>query len=144
MIQVYPDEGLTTLLKMIARNDGNGLLWALFVNDVEPAVDNETSDFTKAAAWGQRTLDDTDFTLEQVVANVGTIQGNSIFLENDTGGPVDVYGFIVVEPITQKLVMVHRYPTAPITVADGAEIPMTPVLGNYSDLSVPVVDGGTF
>lgn len=144
MIQVYPDDGLTTLLRIIARNDGNGLSWALFVNDVEPAVDNQLGDFTQAAAWGKRLLDDTDFVLEQVVANVGTIQGDTIFLENDTGGPIDVYGFIVVEPVTQKLVMVHRYPTAPITVAHGAEIPLTPVLGNYSDLSVPVVDGGTF
>ena len=144
MLQVYPDEGLTTLLKTIARNDGNGLLWALFVNDVEPATDNELTDFTLSGLWGQVTLDDTDFVLEQVVANVGTIQGDSIFLENDTGAPVNVYGHVVIDPVTNKLVMVVRFPTAPITVADGAEIPLTPVLGNYSDLSVPVVDGGTF
>ena len=144
MIQVYPDEGLTTLLKIIARNDGNGLLWALFVNDVEPATDNELADFTLSAAWGQVTLDDTDFVLEQVVANVGTIQGNTIDLENDTGGAINVYGYVIIEPVSETLLMVYCDPNGPVSVADGDSYPITPVLGNYSDLSVPIVDGGTF
>lgn len=144
MLQVYPDEGLILMLRRIANNKDNGLLWALFTNDVDPDPANERSDFTIAGDWGQRTLDDDDFVLEQVVAHVGTIQGNTIFLTNDTGGNVTVYGFIVVEPTSNTLLMVNRFVDGPITVPNGGEVPMTPVLGNYSDKSVPIVDGGTF
>jgi len=144
MLQCYPDEGLTTLLKIVANNNGNGLIWRLFTNNVEPATSNELEDFTLAAAWGTRTVELEDFILSQVVAHVGTIQANTIMLENDTGSTVNVYGFVVIEPVNETLLMVYRYPDAPIAVADGEQIPMTPVLGDYSDLSVPIIDGGTF
>lgn len=144
MIQVYPDEGLTKLLRIIAHNSGNGLRWRLFVNDVEPDPSNELGDFELAGTWGQVALDDTDFVLSQVVAHVGTIQANTIELENDTGDLVGVYGYIVFEPGDGTLLMVHRFVDAPISVPDGESVPITPVLGDYSDLSVPIVDGGTF
>jgi len=144
MLQVFPDEGLTLMLRRIAHNNGDGLIWRLFTNDVEPDPDNELEDFDLAGTWGTRVVEESDFVLEQVVAHVGTIQANTINLENDTGGDVTVYGFVAYEPVTETLLMVYRYPEAPITVPDGETIPMTPVLGDYSDLTVPIIDGGTF
>lgn len=144
MLQVYPDGGLTKLLKIIANNAGEGLQWSLFVNDVEPDTSNELEDFELAEAWGHISLDDTDFVLEQVVAHVGTIQADTVNLLNDSGDDVEVYGYVVIEPVTQTLLMVWRDPDSPVTVEEGETYAITPVLGNYSDQSVPVVDGGTF
>ena len=54
---VYPDDGLLHQLKLIANNNGNGLLWQLYQNDIDPQLDSVLADFTLAdATWGRARL----------------------------------------------------------------------------------------
>jgi len=144
MRQVYPDEGLTKLLKIIASNGGDGLVWRLYVNDFDPDFGIVLGDLTLAGAWGTIVLTDAEFTDSQVIAHVGAIEAETVSFTNDTGNAIAVYGVAVYDDASQTLVMCQRFEDAPIVVEDGLSIEIDPVLGDYSDPFVPAIDGGTF
>ena len=145
MIQIYPDSGLVEMLLRIVANDGAGLTWALFQNDVEPDLDTNLADLTLAdAGWGQTVLDETDFTLSQVALHIGTIQGSAIVFVNTTGVDQDVYGYAVFDQVGGKLFAVARFDVAPQTIAPAGNVSVLPIFGDYSDVLIPVIDGGTF
>ena len=144
-MQIYPDEGLVLLLKLIVANRGVGLTWALFESNTIPTLESELGDFALASAtWGQVVLDDTAFTLEQVLLNNGAIQAPKHAFTNTTGITQTVYGYVVFDSVTQVLIAVSRDASAPIAVSAGGHYDVVPSIGDYSDVSIPTVDGGTF
>lgn len=144
-MQLYPDEGLVYLLKLIANNGGAGLTWALFDNDVTPTLDSLLADFHLASAtWAQVVLDDSAFVLEQVLMHNGSIQAAAHTFTNTTGLTQTVYGYLVFEAATHIIIKVERDPSAPVVIPAGSKYIVTPSFGDYSDVSIPEVDGGTF
>jgi len=144
-MQVYPDEGLVLLLKLVVNNKGEGLTWALFESNTQVTLASELADFTLAdVSWGQVVLDDTDFTLSQVLLNNGAIQAPTESFLNGTGSSKSIYGYVVFDQVTQKLVAASRDADAPTIVPDGSTYDVVPQIGDYSDVSIPEIDGGTF
>lgn len=144
-MQIYPDEGLILLLKLIAHNAGVGLTWQLFDSNTKPDLDSILADFSLASAtWAQTVLDETDFTLEQVLLHNGAIQAPRVTFTNTTGSPQVIYGYVVYDSSTQVLVAASRDLDAPVTIAAGGTYHVTPSIGDYSDTSIPDIDGGTF
>lgn len=144
-MQIYPDEGLVLLLKLVVANRGEGLTWALFDNDVRPTLDSILADFSLASdTWAQVVLTDTDFNLEQVLLHNGAIQAPRETFTNTTGSTQTIYGYVVVDQVTQVLIAAVRDVDAPITIPNAGTYMFVPAIGDYSDTSIPVVDGGTF
>lgn len=145
MYQIYPDQGLTTMLLRIVENNGNGLTWALFTNDVDVDEASVFADFVLAdAAWGRVNLHAADFILSQVVAHVGTIQANAILYTNSEAVPVNCYGYVVIDVGAQKIYTAARFDDAPRVVAPGGQTAVQAILGDYSESFVPLIDGGEF
>jgi len=145
MIQNYPDEGLIRMLRLIVDNGGDGLTWALFDNDLTPTLDTVLADLTfPAGTWASKILKSVDFTLDQVAYHVGTIQGAAIVFTNSSGSSKTVYGFAVYDQVNQLLIAAARFDAAPVIIADGGMYNVLPILGDYCEIVVPEIDGGTF
>lgn len=145
MAQVYPDEGLVRLLRLVADNAGAGLTWALFESDTEVSLDSVLTDFTLSdASWGKVVLTESDFDQEQVMLNNGAIQAPMIVFTNTTGSSKTIFGFVIADATNALLIAASRDPAAPVTVINGGTYEVRPILGDYSDTSVPTIDGGTF
>lgn len=145
MYQVYPDQGLVAMLKTIVENAGDGLTWALFTNDEDVDEESVLADFDLAdVAWGQVNLVAADFILTQVVAHVGSIQADPIVYTNAELVSVDVYGYVVFDPVLQILIAASRFDSAPRVLSPGGQTSVQPILGDYSESFVPLIDGGEF
>jgi hypothetical protein len=145
MVQIYPDEGLVPILLAIVANNGSGLTWALFSNNVTPTLDSVLADFTvPSGGWAERILDDTDFVFQQVALHVGTIQAPSIVYTNSTGSPKNVYGYIIFDQIGQKLRGAARFDIAPTTIINGGTQKVQAIIGDNSNEINAGIDNGTF
>lgn len=145
MYQIYPDQGLTQMLKVVVENGGNGLTWALFTNDEDVDEDSLFADFNLAdVTWGRITLHAADFILSQVVAHVGTIQANPNVYTNTELVAVSVYGYLVYDGITQRIFAAARFDDGPRVIAPGGQTTIQAILGDYSESFVPLIDGGEF
>jgi len=145
MPQIYPDEGLIQSLLNVVDNNGAGLVWALWVNDVEPDLDSELLDFTPAdSMWGQVRLKAVDFPNQMVNVHVGVIQATPIRFQNTGATSVDVYGYMAYDDVDDLLILVNRYVDAPIVLAAGGKLDLVPIVGDSSLVLTDVIDGGTF
>lgn len=142
---VYPDDGLLHQLKLIANNNGNGLLWQLYQNDIDPQLDSVLADFTLAdATWGQALVILADYSFLAVTLNIGTIQAGPVSFSNATGMDQDIYGYVVYDFTTSHLIAAARFDGAPLTVVDGQGFNLVPTLGLKNCQGIDIIDGGEF
>lgn len=130
---VFADESLVDQLLLLAAGTGAGLYWRLFENNKTPAAGDVLADYTLSDdAWGEIQVDPGDFTIQQVSAHQGSIQALNIVFTNGSGGPVAIYGYCILNAAKTKLIAAVRFDDAPIALADGAQLPVVPILGSQS------------
>lgn len=145
MVQIYPDEGLITALLRIVENDGNGLTWALYSNDLDPSPASVFTDFTLIAdLWARTQLLASDFTLTQVISHVATIQAAAIDFTNSEGVSRTAYGYFIYDQVDEKVIAAARFDDAPVTILPGGTKTVAAIIGGYSESVVPEIDGGVF
>ena len=137
MDQIYPDDGLPyTLAELVNGNLGAGLQWCLYTNNVVPSLNDNLATYVLAAAWGRQFVPAANFPGATVVAHVASTQAPNITFTNNTGGPVDVYGYVILDQTSAKVVAAARFDGAlPITVPNLGNIQVTPIIGDYSALA---------
>ena len=136
MHQVYPDEGLIYTLRQIVGLGDTHLGWQLFTNDIMPNRSTVLADVELADdSWAKVERTSADFTLAQVFTHIATIQAPNIVYTNDSGDPVDVYGYVILSDAGDKLVGIARFDDAPRTIADGGPCIVVPLIGDFSDQS---------
>ena len=136
MDQIYPDNGLVYLLQQIVAGSGSGLYWRLFENNVTPSLADTLGTYTlSSTSWGRIQVAPANFTLTQVAAHQGSAQATNIVFTNTTGVPKTVYGFVIEDPAEAKLLAAARFDAAPITIADGGTLVVTPIVGDQSALT---------
>jgi len=145
MLQIYPDEGLVSMLLSIVDNNSLGLTWALYSNDVSPNLDSVLTDFTLInSSWAQRILTAGDFSYQQVALHIGTIQADAIAFVNTSGSTKTAYGYVVFNQHDSQLVAAARFDDAPETVLNTKCVRVSPIIGDHSASLTPIIDGGTF
>ncbi len=136
MHQIYPNQGLLYALHQLAGAATGNLVWHLFTNNIIPALTNVLADFAlDDADFPPITVSDVDFTFEQVFTNIGSIQAPNIIFTNGAGGALNVYGYVITDPSSTLLFAAARFDSAPLLVAGGHTVVVTPILGDLSDLS---------
>jgi len=134
MTQVFPDDGLVWSLKQLANAAGSGMYWRLYENNVTPSLADTLATYTLSdTAWGRIQVALASFTLTQVAAHIGSIQAPDIVFTNGSGGSKNFYGYVIYEPTTNKLVAAARFDAAPLVVANGATVTVTPILGDADE-----------
>lgn len=130
---VFADESLIDELVALATGSGGGLYWRLFENDIVPATDKVKADYTLSDdAWGEIQVPPADFDIQQVSAGQGSIQALNIVFQNGSGGPLNFYGYVILNAAKTKVIAAVRFDDAPISLADGAQLPVVPILGAQS------------
>lgn len=145
MQTIFPDDGLVQALKGVADNQGNGWVYAVYTNDLTPDMDSVFADFSiPADAWAKHTVVLADWILEQVVLHVGTIQGEPLVFTNPAISDIDLFGFLAYDPISHVVLLAERFEEAPITLASGQSVDVPLQIGDASESTVPIIDGGEF
>ena len=130
---VFADETLIEQLVAIATGSGGGLYWRLFENDVVPSADMVKADYTLSDdAWGEIQVAPGDFDIQQVSAGQGSIQALNIVFQNGSGGPLNFYGYVILNAAKTKVIAAARFDDAPISLADFGKLPVVPILGAQS------------
>lgn len=131
MHQIYPDNGLLSWLTRMMSADVN---YHLFTNDVTPTRDTVLGDLTEAAFSGYavHTVTLADFTLSGVTGHVGTMIGAPFSFTNESGGPVNAYGYYITNTANTVLLGIARFDSAPVTKADDESWLVTPSLSDLS------------
>jgi len=136
MHQIHPDTSLVAILRRIATGD---LHYHLYRNDVTPDRDTELGDLTEMGAgtgYAVITVEEADFTTEGVSAHKGTIIAPPVTFEIGAGSGIDdIYGYFVTDDTDALLIACGRFDDAPIDITAGADIPVTPILGDSSQFS---------
>jgi hypothetical protein len=134
MNQIYPDAGLVASLQRIATPS---LHCHLYDNNLVPDRSTTLGTLHEASFGGYaiQTVPVASFTLTGVVAHVGGIQALPVAFANTSGGPQQAYGYYVTDETDTYLVAVARFDAAPVTIPDGGNQLVVPVLGDYSALS---------
>lgn len=130
MNQVYPDEGLLPTLVRALPSD---MWYWLFTNNVTPDQDTILSGLTADTTIGSIDVNGTDFTLTGVAGHVARVVAPDIAFENTTGSPRSVYGYFASSAIASgapsgTIVLAARFDSAPIAIAAGGFLPVTPTL----------------
>jgi hypothetical protein len=130
MTQLYIDDGLVFCLERIANAAGSGLYWRLFSSNTIPAKGDTLATYVLwATGYGRIQVPLASFTLEQVAADVGTIQAPDIVFTNSSGGTLNAYGYVIYDPTTSKVVAAARFDSAPKVVLSLGTVTVTPILG---------------
>jgi hypothetical protein len=102
--------------------------WHIFINDVTPARATVAGDLTfDDDSFPPVSLTSDDFTLEQVLSDVGSIQAPTIPFENVGADTVLVYGYAIVNT-AGVLIAAARFNGAPLTIDVADTTPVVPVL----------------
>jgi len=134
MVQLFIDDGLLFCLQQIANAAGAGMYWRLYTSNTTPAKSDTLATYTLAATgWGRIQVALASFTLQQVAADIGSIQAPNIVFTNTTGGSITVYGYVIYEPTGNKLVAAARFDAAPVVVPNGGTVVVTPALGDADE-----------
>lgn len=128
--QIYPDEKKLALLDSGIPSD---LYYWLFTNDITPDDDTVTDDFDYPATTAGVHVQESDFTLSGVAAHVARRTAPDIAVGNESGSPVDAYGYFATSGISGSTpaggtVLCCRFDDAPKTVEDGDFLPVTPTV----------------
>lgn len=130
MPAVYPKEGLPILVAQLWKASGAPVTpWEFFLyaNDLTPDEDTVAADVTPATFTGYGTVqvDRSLWTTPTVVGSKGVTQyGAAPIVWTCTGSPETIYGYGILEPDANKLLLIERF-AAPI---DLSVIPMIGVL----------------
>jgi len=131
MTQLFPDIGLLYALNRLANAGGSGLYWALFSSNSTPVKASLFADFTMwDTSYGRIQVALASFTLQQVAGNIGTIQAPNITFTNGSGGNLNAYGYLIYVPSTNEIIAAARFDSAPLVVANGGTVIVTPILGD--------------
>jgi hypothetical protein len=134
VIQVFPDEDLVeSLLNIVAPS----IWYALFSNNLTPTDSNVIGDFTQAVIGpgatllAQKVLPGA-FTLQAVSGHIGKITAPDITISNVSGFTVTVYGYLAGFGVTANavtdLLLAARFDVAPLVLAPGDTVNITPTL----------------
>lgn len=110
--------------------------YKLYSNNVTPDRDTELADLTELSASGYAsiTLSASDFTLNGVSSHKGFALAATISWV--IGADADsVYGYYVTDTTDTILLACGRFDDAPISLASGATIELTPAMGDNSRFS---------
>ncbi len=133
MNQIFPDP---SLLWMLRRVVGVGLLYHLYRNDYTPTLSDTLGSYTEAVWSGYAPVlaPAAAWTTAVVITHLGDLQAPPIQFRNTSPAAVSVYGFFVTDNTGLQLVCASRFDEAPITIQVGDAYPVTPLLGSYSGL----------
>lgn len=132
MTVVYPDASLIWLLLQIAATTP-GLTYHLYGNPAVVSPSTKLSDLVGMdTVFPPIVVPQSLFSLQQVTADVGSIQAPNINWTNLSGVVQTVYGFFATDGTGAILVQVGQFDGAPISVPNNGVIPLTPTLGGYS------------
>lgn len=131
---LFPDTGLIYLLKKAV---GSFLIYDLFINDYTPTLDSTLGNFNRAVWSGYAPIQVplANWTTENVAAHLGTLIATDILFFNTSPSPVSVFGYYVKDSTDSTLIAAARFDLAPVPIAVGDNISVTPLLGSYSGLS---------
>ncbi len=131
MRQIFPDE---TLIPALERWLPTALYYWLYENDVTPGYDSVFADFDVNSGTTYAVLSNGDFTLNSLTGHVARKTAADVSIQNNTGGTHNFYGYFVTtgqagssEP-DGALILAARFDSAPMIVADGAFVPITPTV----------------
>jgi hypothetical protein len=134
VIQIFPDTDLVAALDKIVTP---GVFYTLYTNNVTPTDSNVLGDFTQWQGGAGPTPQVIHvllaaFTLSGVSGHIGKITANDITFTNLSGAPITVYGYIAgltdAPGPVNDLLLAARFDTAPITLAPGDNLNVTPTL----------------
>jgi hypothetical protein len=130
MNQIYPDDALKTLLKIVTGADVH---YHLYVNDL--VVDDATllSDFVEQAGDGYAvvTVAAADWLAPTVTAGVAVRTAPAISFTPTTGAWT-LYGYYVTDDTDAFLLWGGRFDGAPVTQAIADPLVMVPIVGDQS------------
>lgn len=134
MHQIYPDQGLVDLLTRMATAS---LQYHLYTNAATINRDTVLADLTEMAITGYAavTVAAASFTLSGVASHIGSLLAAPISFNNASGSPADAYGYYVTAAGGTHLLAVAQFDSAPVTKADGESWLVTPIIGDFSELS---------
>lgn len=134
MDQIYPDQGLITILQRIVADDFH---FHLFVNNITPDRTTVLFDLTEAAWSGYVpiTVLRTDFVMYGLAAHIGSAQAPPIAFNNNTGTSQSAYGYYITDVSNSVLLAVARFDSAPVIKNDGDGWVVQPIIGDVSVLS---------
>jgi hypothetical protein len=128
---VFPDAGLIPILVKIV---GSGLIYNLFINDINPGVESVLVDFQIAnwSGYASVTVPAAAWSLQVVEGDVGKFQADPILFFNTSPGDRVTYGYYVTDSSNTDIVAAARFDLAPVTIRRGDAYPVLPLLGLYS------------
>jgi len=136
MNQIYVDQGLVKMLRRLAANgDNDANKWFLFSNDHTPTAVTVLANLTKLNNPAPQTVTDAAFVLENTVDHVGSIQAPNLVFLNTSGGPVNAYGYGIMDNASTYLIAVARFDAAPLVIPDDDSIQVVPILADFSEFA---------
>jgi hypothetical protein len=131
MHQVVTKAGRLVLLNSLSgfspTGGLDGLEYHLFDSNTTPTVDSVVGDFTEPpGAWFAAQPAVGWIAAFLALADVGQTNATDLTWVNSSGGPVNLYGFFVVDPVSLALMFAARFDSAPQMVLDGQGIVLVP------------------
>jgi hypothetical protein len=135
MDQIYPDVSLVPLLQLLAAN---GFHFHLYTNNATIDRAITLGGLTEAAWSGYAPVNVTSgaFTLSSTVGHVGSLLAAPIAFVNASGSSQTAYGYFITDTANTTLYAAAQFDSAPITKVNGDSWIITPVIGDFSGLSV--------
>jgi hypothetical protein len=134
VIQVFPDDDL---LESLQHMIVGGVHYYLFTNNITPTDSDVIGTYTIALTdVGPAAIDTlvplASFTLQAVSGHIGKITAPDAVITNNSGSPITVYGYIgsfsTVANLPIDVLLAARFDGAPIVLANGGTINITPTL----------------
>jgi len=134
MHQIYQDVGLLAFLSRLVAGNFH---FHLFTNNVTPDRSTVLAGLTEIAGIGAPiiTVAAADFTLSGVAGHVGSFIAAPIAFLNDSGAPIDAYGYFVTDVTNAILFAAARFDGAPVNKINGESWLVTPIVGDFSQFA---------
>lgn len=134
MNQIYPDPSLIWMLRRVV---GVGLLYNLYTNNRTPALSDTLASYSPAlwSGYAPILVPAAAWTVASVTSHLGDLEASPINFNNTSPGPVTVYGYFITDDTGTQLVGAARFDLAPVTIERGDFLPVIPLLGSYSGLA---------
>jgi hypothetical protein len=137
MLLVFMDESLIHSLLAIATDypAGGPIHFRLFTNNITPGRGDTLGSYTEAAWTGYAAvaLGAGSFTIQSVVAHLGSIQAPGITFSNTSAGAQTAYGYFITTDSDTTVLAAARFDGAPLTLIPlVGTLVVTPILGDFS------------
>lgn len=132
---IFPDPSLVWMLRRVV---GVGLLYHLYTNNYAPTLNDDLGSYIEGVWSGYAPImvPAANWIVNGVTGHVGLLQAGPVNFPNTTPLPVEVYGYFATDDTGTQLVAAARFDIVPFTIATGSFCPVTPLLGSYSGNSV--------